>query len=149
MHAVTKWLPTVTRVLLGFVFVLFGLNGFLQFLPQPALPGPAGQFAGALAATGYMFPLIKSTEILGGLALLTGRFTPLGLTVLAPVVVNIALFHFVLTPGSVGMSLFLLVATAYLGWAYRDAFRGMLSATARPRAPETQPKAQALVAAAE
>lgn len=149
MNAVTKWLPVVTRTLLGLLFVVFGLNGFLHFLPMPPIGGKAGDLMGAFAAAGYLFPLIKATEIAGGLALLTGRFVPLGLTILAPVVVNIAAFHIALTPGEVGMSVFLLAATAYLGWAYRDAFRGMLSATARPRASAEEPRREPLASAAE
>jgi uncharacterized membrane protein YphA (DoxX/SURF4 family) len=139
----------VTRTLVGLLFVVFGLNGFLHFIPMQPLPDKAGQLMGAFAAAGYLFPLIKTTEIVGGLALLTGRFVPLGLTVLAPVVVNVAAFHLALTPGRVGMSVFLVAAMAYLGWAYRDAFRGMLSATAKPRVPSEEPRREPITSAAE
>jgi putative oxidoreductase len=149
MHALTRWFAPVTRVLLGLTFVVFGLNGFLHFIPMQPMPGGAGQLIGALAGAGYFFPLLKATEIAGGLALLTGRFVPLGLTVLAPIVVNIAAFHFFLTPGSVGMSIFLLAATAYLGWAYRDAFRPMLAAVVKPRAAAAPVQAEPLASAAE
>lgn len=149
MHAVTKWLPTVTRVLLGLIFLVFGLNGFLQFIPMQPLPEGAGQFIGGLFSAKYFLPLLKGTEILVGLALLTGRFVPLALAVISPIVVNIAAFHFFLTPGSVGMSIFLLLATAYLGWAYRDAFRPMLSATAKPRTSASDARSPALAPAAE
>ena len=122
----------VARILLGLVFFVFGLNGFLNFLPAPALSGPAGAFGGALAATGYMFPMIKGIEVLTGALLLIGRFVPLALVLLAPIVVNIAAFHLFLTPGEVGMSLALVALTAFLGWAYRGSFRGVLDPNATP-----------------
>jgi uncharacterized membrane protein YphA (DoxX/SURF4 family) len=130
--AIRSKLPLVARTLLGLVFFVFGLNGFLQFLPQPPLPEAAGTFMGALAATGYMFPLIKGTEIVAGLLLLGGRFVPLALVLLAPVIVNIALFHVVLAPVNMGLVVVLLVLEVYLAWAYRDAFAGVLQAHARP-----------------
>lgn len=125
-------LPLVTRTLLGLVFFVFGLNGFLQFIPQPPLPAAAGTFMGALAATGYMFPLIKGTEIVAGLLLLGGRFVPLALVLLAPVIVNIALFHVVLAPANMGLVVVLLVLEVYLAWTYRNAFAGVLQAHAKP-----------------
>lgn len=127
------------RLFLGLVFTVFGLNGFLGFLPAPELSGPAGAFVGALAATGYMFPLIKGTEVLAGVALLSGRAVPLALTVLAPITVNILFFHTILAP-SLGLPLLLVAAQLYLAWAYRDAFRGVLNVNAKPsEAKEPQP----------
>jgi uncharacterized membrane protein YphA (DoxX/SURF4 family) len=134
----TRKLPTVVRVLFGLVFFVFGLNGFLQFLPQPPMPERAGQFVGALAAAGYLFPLLKLTEVVAGAFLLANRFVPLALALLAPIVVNIAAFHLVLAPG-LPMVIFLLGAELYLAWAYRDAFRPMLRAVVAPRAGDAEP----------
>ncbi len=136
MNKVIGLLPTASRVLLGLVFTVFGLNGFLQFLPMPPMEGAAGAFVGALAASGYLFPLLKGVEVVAGLMLLANRYVPLALTLLAPIVVNIALFHFVLTPGEIGMAVALLAIEIYLAWSYRGAFRGVLDATARPSARE-------------
>src|SRR6188768_3359686 len=86
-------LPSAARILLGLVFFVFGLNGFLHFLPQPPMSGPPADFIGALFVSGYMFPLIKGTEVIASILLLTNRFVPLALAVLAPVVVNIVAFH--------------------------------------------------------
>lgn len=147
MNTVLRYLPHVARVLMGLIFFVFGLNGFLHFLPQPPLAGPAGAFAGALAATGYMFPLIKGTEVVAGALLLGNRFVPLALALIAPVVVNIFAFHTLLTPPN-GIAFFLLAANAYLGWAYRDAFRGMLAAKSSPAVPAAQPAAPAAERAA-
>ena len=121
------------RILLGLVFTVFGLNGFLHFIPQPPIPGVAGELLGAMAATGYFFPVLKGLEVAAGLMLLSGRLVPLALVLLAPVIVQIALFHFVLTPGQVGMAIGLLALELFLAWAYRDSFRGVLAVHARPR----------------
>lgn len=131
MNRVIHHLPTAARVLLGLTFVVFGLNGFFQFLPQPPMPDSAGAFVGALVASGYFFPMLKSLEVAAGLALLSGRFVPLALTVLAPVVVNIALFHIFLAPAA-PMVVFLLATEIYLAWAYRGSFRAVLEPRAEP-----------------
>ena len=96
MSSVSRFVPTPGRVLLGVIFFVFGLNGFFSFIPQPPFPEQAGAFMGALAATGYIFPLIKSVEVIAGVLLLSNRFVPLALALLAPGVVNIVLFHAVL-----------------------------------------------------
>ena len=137
MRLIARHLPTAARILLGLAFTVFGLNGFLHFLPMPPMAdGPASSFLGALAATGYMFPVMKAIEVAAGLMLLSGRLVPLALVLLAPILINIALFHFVLTPGQWGMAVVLLVLEIFLAWAYRDAFRGVLDVRARPRVGE-------------
>ncbi|MCH9685522.1 MAG: DoxX family protein [Deltaproteobacteria bacterium] len=131
-NAIHSKFPPIARMLLGLVFFVFGLNGFLGFIPQPPLPEAGGAFMGALAATGYMLPLIKGTEVIAGLMLLSGRFVPLALVLLAPVIVNIVLFHVVLAPTNMVMAVVLLALEGYLAWAYRDAFAGVLNGGARP-----------------
>jgi uncharacterized membrane protein YphA (DoxX/SURF4 family) len=135
MNAISRFAPTATRALLGLIFFVFGLNGFLQFLPQPPPPANALAFMGALAATGYMFPLIKGVEVVGGAMLLSNRFAPLALALLAPNVVNIVLFHAVLAPGGLPVALFVLALEVYTAWTYRDAYAPMLRARAAPRSP--------------
>lgn len=125
------------RVLLGLLFFVFGLNGFLHFMPSPTPPPPAAQFAGALFATGYMLPLIKGTEVIAALLLLGNRYVPLALALLAPILVNIVAFHAFLAPSGVGLGLVLLGLELYLAWTYRDAFRPMLRA--RTAASEDAP----------
>lgn len=124
--------PTVARVLLGLGFTLFGLNGFFGFMPMPPMPEEAGKFMGALAATGYFFPLLKVTETVSGLLLLSGRYVPLALTLLAPVLVNIIAFHLFLAPAAILPGAIFLGLELYLAWAYRDSFRGVLEAHAEP-----------------
>ncbi len=126
--------PHGARILLGLIFTVFGLNGFFHFLPVQPMPGAAGAFIGALLATKYMFPLIKSVEVAAGVALLANRFVPLALVLLAPVVVNIALFHAVLAPSGIGMALVIVALGLYLAWSHRHAYRPLLQS--RPeRAP--------------
>ncbi len=135
MHTIRKNLPTITRIALGSALTIFGLNGFLGFLPQPPHPGPDGDFLGALAATGYMFPLIKGTELTAGLLLLSNRFVPLALALFAPVLVNIFAFHLFLDPKGVGMTAALLSAEIFLAWRYRHVFASMLAVRANPQTP--------------
>lgn len=127
MEFVKSKTPTAARLFLGLVFTIFGLNGFFQFLPMPEPPADAGAFLGALAATGYMFPLIKGTEVVAGLLLLSGRYVPLALTLLAPITVNILLFHVVLAPAP-GLPLALIAAQIFLAYVHRDSFTPMLKA---------------------
>lgn len=88
-----------SRIFLGLIYFVFGLNGFLQFLPQPPLPDAAMSFFGALISTGYFLPLLKGTEVLGGLLLLLNVGAPVALVILAPISVQIFFFHAYLTPG--------------------------------------------------
>jgi uncharacterized membrane protein YphA (DoxX/SURF4 family) len=122
---------TIIRLLYGLGFVVFGLNGFLNFIPPPppgTMPAAAEAFGGALFATGYMMPLVKGTEVLGGLLLVSNRFVPLALVILAPVVVNIVAFHAFLAPSGVGVALLFLAFELYLAWVHRAAYRPLLTA---------------------
>jgi uncharacterized membrane protein YphA (DoxX/SURF4 family) len=119
----------VARIVLGLVFVVFGLNGFLRFLPQPPPPQPAMAFFGALAATGYMLPLIFAAQVIGGALLLLGM-VPLGLVILAPVIVNIVAFHVFLAPDGLPIAVVVAALALFLAWAHREAY-GPLFASAR------------------
>ena len=88
---------TISRYLLGLIFFVFGLNGFLQFLPAPPLPESALAFIGGLASAPYFFPVLKGTEVITGLLLLTGIAAPVALVILAPISLQIFLF------GSLGL----------------------------------------------
>jgi len=132
MSSISSKLPSIARVVLGFAFFVFGLNGFLHFLPQPPMSGPPADFAGALFATGYMFPLLKGTEVVASLLLLSNRYVPLALALLAPVLVNIVAFHGFLAPAGLPLPLVLLGLELYLARSYRDAFAPMLHARTSP-----------------
>ena len=126
MHTFNRIVPTAARLFLGFGFTVFGLNAFLHFMPLPSPPPGAGAFLGALGASGYFFPLLKATEVITGLLLLSGLLVPLSLAVLAPILVNIIAFHLFLEPSGLLVPLALVAAEIYLAWTYRAAFAPML-----------------------
>ena len=123
----------VARCFLGLVFFVFGLNGFLNFIPMPPPEGPSGDFLGAMVKTGYLLQLVKTTEVTCGALLLANRFVPLALVMLAPVLVNITFFHAFLTPPKdmVGPVIFLTVY-GFLIWRYRASFAPLFTAKVTP-----------------
>ena len=122
----------VARNLLGLAFLVFGLNYFLEFLPKPDHMDPAaGAFLGALVS-GKVLGLAKIIEIGAGLALLSNRFVPLALTLLAPVAVNIALYHGVFDPAGLVVPVVIIAMMLFLAWSYRSAFAPMLRAVVVP-----------------
>ena len=132
MPLVLKWGPRIARVVLGLMFVVFGLNYFLEFLgANPPPPERAAPFILGLVSAGYVFPVIKMIEVASGLALIGNRFVPLALTLLAPIIVNIAAVHILLVP-MYPMVVILLSLEIYLTWTYRSAFAPMLQARVAP-----------------
>jgi putative oxidoreductase len=117
----------IARVLLGLIFLVFGLNVFLHFMPMPPPPkNEAGAFLGALFSSGYLYA-IKCFEISGGLLLVIGRKVPLGLTLVGPVIVNILFYDIFLDHTGLPLGIVLAVLSVFLLWAYRTAFAGLLS----------------------
>jgi hypothetical protein len=116
------------RLLLGLVVFGFGLNGLLQLFPLPAAQGAAAVFIAGLVASRYFFPLLFVTYLFTGAALLTGCFVPLALTILAPIIVNIAVMHFFVPSSGAEICLAVLVTALeiFLAWSWRDAFRPLL-----------------------
>jgi uncharacterized membrane protein YphA (DoxX/SURF4 family) len=137
MNAFSRFAPAASRILLGLIFFVMGLNGFLQLIPQPPPPEKAMAFMGALAATGYMFPLIMGVQVIGGALLLSNRLVPLALAILAPIVVNIALLHTFLAPAGLPVALLVLGLELGTAWSYRDAYASMLHARTAPKASGT------------
>ena len=112
----------ILRSLLGLVFLVFGLNFFLHFIPNPPEPPAAGDFLGALFRTGYFLPLLGLTQVVGGVLLLTGMMVPFALVLLAPVIVNIIMFHLFLAPAGLPVALIVVALEVILVWMHRDAF---------------------------
>ena len=113
----------IARVLLGLIFLVFGLNFFLHFIPMDAQHGEvAGNFLGGLFGAGYFFPFLKGLEIVLGAFLIIRLFVPLSVAALFPITLNIFLFHAFLEPASVGLSVVMLILNLYLVWAYRESF---------------------------
>jgi putative oxidoreductase len=121
------WAVAMARVVLALPFLVFGLNHFLHFMPTPSqtLPEPATQFAGAMAASGYL-DFVKVLEVVGGALVLSGRLVPLGLTILTPIAANILLFEVFLV-GSIGPGVPLTVLCVALIWAYRSHFAAVFA----------------------
>jgi uncharacterized membrane protein YphA (DoxX/SURF4 family) len=119
-------LTMVIRILLGLAMFVFGLNKFLHFMPTPEHHGAAAEFLGALAASGYIFPITGLVETVCGFLLLTGLFVPLALVLLAPVMVNIVAFHAFLDPAGIAVAALLAVLHVYLGVANLDRFNILL-----------------------
>ena len=116
----------VARLLLGFMFVVFGSNMFLHFIPMPEQkPSLATDFSKALMESRYMY-VIGFLQLVGGLLLLIGRFVPLGLTLLGPVIVNILLFHIFLETSGQPMAIAVSVLALFLLWRYRANFAGLV-----------------------
>ncbi len=117
----------IARVLLGLEFIVFGLNAFLHFMPMPPIPGDAGTFVGILFTSHYVIA-VALLQVVGGALLLAGRFVPLGLTLLGPIIVNIFLFHLLLAPSGLPMAIIVVLLESFLIWAYRSAFAGLFAA---------------------
>ncbi|MEP6686220.1 MAG: hypothetical protein ABJB22_05535 [Verrucomicrobiota bacterium] len=116
-----KYAIIIARVLLGLVFAIFGSNAFLHFIPTPPMQGQAGAFIGALISSGYIYA-IAILQVVGGLLLLVGRFIPLGLTLLGPVIVNIMLYHIFLDPSGLPVAIVVSILALFLLWIYRYRF---------------------------
>ena len=120
-----KILTIIARSLLGLIFVVFGLNAFLQFIHMPPPQGMAGDFMKALFVSHYYY-VVAILQIVGGAICLLGRFVPLGLTLLGPVIVNILLFHIFLQPTGLPLAVVVSALELFLLWAYRGAFGGLI-----------------------
>ena len=109
----------ILRILFGAIFLIFGLNGFMHVIPNmpmsdAPMPDAAVSFFTAMGATGYMLPLLFASQVVAGVLIVSGVFTPLGLVMIAPVLVNIALFHAFLAPGGLGLAIILAMIWAFL-----------------------------------
>jgi len=119
----------IARTLLGLAFVVFGSNVFLHFMPSPPMSGPPADFFNVMAMESHYILMVGFFQVLGGLLALSGRFTPLGLTILAGILVNIYTFHITLTAShGIGMGLFFGVLELFCIYAYRANFAGIFSA---------------------
>jgi putative oxidoreductase len=114
----------VARYLLGLIFVVFGANGFLHFIPMPPPPGVAGQFLGALFVS-HVLVVIFLLEFIGGILLLVGRYVPLALVLLGPVIVNIVLFHAFMAPSGLPLATVVVILWLLTAWSVRSAFEGI------------------------
>jgi uncharacterized membrane protein YphA (DoxX/SURF4 family) len=122
----------IARILLGLIFVVFGLNGFLHFIPAQPIPGLAGQFV-AVVFTSHYYVTIFALQFIGGALLLSGRYIPLALTILAPIIVNILNFHITMAPAGIGPGLVATVLWIIVFMGVRQAFAGIFAAKVEPK----------------
>ena len=119
-----KITSVIGRYLLGFIFLVFGLNGFLHFLPAQMPSGIAGQFIGALFVSNYLV-VVFLVQLIGAVLLLVNRYVPLALTLLAPIIVNILLFHALMAPAGLVLALVVTVLWGLVFLSVRSAFAGL------------------------
>ena len=120
-------LPMIARVVLGIVLIVFGANKFFNFMPMPPMEGDAATFMKGLGVSGYMFPLLGIIEILVGLLLILNKAVPFALVLLAPLSVNMVLFHVFMAPLGMLPAAIVFVLNAYLMYANWDKFKGLFS----------------------
>jgi putative oxidoreductase len=120
-NMVMKTASTIARYLAGVIFLVFGLNGFLNFIPMPPPGGIAGQFMGALYASHYLW-VIFAFQVIAAVLLLVNRYVPLAVALLAPVIVNILSFHVLMAPSGLPLALFVAVLWAVIFFNVRPAF---------------------------
>lgn len=118
----------IVRVLLGLMFVVFGSNAFLHFMPMPPPPPTlAGDFMKVFMASGWVY-VIGGMQVLGGLLLLIGKFVPLGLTILGAIIFNILVFHVLMAPETMAPGIVVTLMELFLVWRYRESFAGIFRA---------------------
>lgn len=118
----------IVRTLLGLLFLFGSAAYFFNLVTPPPMEGNIKTFNEGLAASGYFFTLLKVTELVCSIAFLTGRFVPLALVVIAPIVINIFFVHVFLERTGLPVAIFLVLATSFLAYCYRDSFRPLLRA---------------------
>ncbi len=123
-----KTTKIIARVLLGLMLLVFGLNGFLQFMPMPEMSAEAGELMGALAKAGYFFPIIAIVEIVVGALLLINKYTAIALIVLFPIMLNALLFHLFLDLAGIGAAALAITLNVFLFITNMDKYKELLQA---------------------
>src|SRR6478752_143842 len=138
-----KILTHISRLLLGLIFLVFGLNGFLHFIPMPPPSGVAGQFLGAMFVSNYLLA-VSGLQVISGALLLINRYVPLALTILGPIIVNILLFHALMSPAGIGLAVFVAIFWGVVFVSVRSAFDGIFEARVDMKTPEVRPQARVM-----
>jgi putative oxidoreductase len=120
----------IAQIIFGLMFLIFGLNGFFHFIPMAPPTGLAGEYVGGLFKSGFFFPFLKGTEVICGILLIANRYVALALLVLAPIVINILLFHVFLASEGIIMTIVLVALLGFLAWSHRKSYSAVLSANA-------------------
>ena len=116
----------ISRILLGLILVIFGLNKFLQFMPMPPMPEAAGEFMGALVKSGYILVIVAIVEIATGVLLLLNKYVPLALVIVFPVLLNAFLFHLFLDIAGIGGAALSITLNVFLFFANKESYNTLL-----------------------
>jgi len=122
-----KIVVVIARILLGLIFVVFGSNIFLNFIPAPPMVGPIKDFNAIMQSTHYIL-MVGFFQVLGGLLLLINRYVPLALTILAAMIVNILTTHLLVMHGGFPIPIFVVILWFLVFWQVRAAFTGIFQA---------------------
>ena len=115
----------IARYLMGLIFLVFGLNGFLHFIPMPPPKGAlAAQFGGAIFGSHYWI-VIFGVQVIGGVLLLVNQFVPLALAILGPVIVNIFFFHALMAPEGLPLAIVVVLLWSILAVRYKQYLSGI------------------------
>lgn len=120
-----KIVAIIARILLGLMFLVFGLNPFLHFLPMIPPPGMAGTFLGVLISSHYVY-FVAAVQVIAGVLLLVNQFVPLALALLAPVIANILVFHLTMQPAGLPPGILATILWIILAWRLRAYFAPLL-----------------------
>jgi putative oxidoreductase len=122
----------IVRTLMGLLFVFGAVAYFFNLVTPPPMEGNIKLFNEGLAASGYFFTLLKLTELVCGILLLMGRFVPLVLVILSPIIINIFMVHLFLDRTGLPVAIFLVLSNIFLAYWYRDAFKPLLTPKYEP-----------------
>ncbi len=126
-----KIVALIARILLGLLFLVFGLNNFIHFIPMGTMPpGTAGQFLASLFASHYVY-VIGFFEVVPAVLLLVNRYVPLALTLLGPIIFNILVYHFLMAPSGLVIATIVVLLWFLLFWRHRVAFTGIFQQKAQ------------------
>lgn len=120
----------IVRTLMGLLFLFASVTFFIKLFPMPEMTGVPKTFNDGLASVGYFLPLLKITELLCGLAFVTGYFVPLATVIIAPVIINIALYHTFIDLSGFPVAVFLVLANIFVAYYYRASYAGLLTSKA-------------------
>jgi putative oxidoreductase len=132
-NLVMKTASVIAQYLAGVIFLVMGLNGFLNFIPLPPPGGVAGQFMGALYVSHYLW-VIFAFQVVAGVLLLVNRYVPLAVAILAPVIVNILSFHALMAPSGLPLALVVAALWTLIFVDVRPAFSGLFQSRLKARA---------------
>lgn len=118
----------IVRILVGLLFLFASITYFLNLIPQPEMTGNPKIFNDGLAASGYIMPVVKTLELLCGLAFVSGRFVALAVVVIFPIAVNILLVHAILLPDGLVIAIPLFLGILFLAYAYRKNYAPLFAA---------------------